>query len=442
MKETKFKQSEVGMIPSDWKVKALNELCECNRSSTLSLPKEFVYVDLESVYQGKLLKKQIIKACDAPSRAQRFFEKGDILYQTVRPYQRNNLKVDFDAKNYIASTGYAVLHCKESLLNSDYLYQYIHTDRFVDVVMDNCSGTSYPAINPKTLMTFNIIIPSSFEEQQRIANALSDVDTLINNLEKLIAKKKNIKQGAMQQLLTGKKRLPGFGSDERTGSRPTDERRKECHSERSAKREVEESSGYKMTELGLIPSDWEVKTFGELFDMCTANIPIKDVNQEFYVGTENMLQNKMGVVKNTAVLPYSKVRKYQKNDILVSNIRPYLKKIWFADKNGGCSTDVLVFRVKDKNQSPSFLYNVVADDRFFNIVNENAIGTKMPRGDKNVIKQILFAVPSSKAEQTAIANVLSDMDTEISALETKLAKYRKLKTGMMQQLLTGKIRLV
>ena len=237
----------------------------------------------------------------------------------------------------------------------------------------------------------------------------------------------------MQQLLTGKKRLPGFGLDER---------RKECHSERSAKREVEESSGYKMTELGLIPSDWEVKTFGELFDMCTANIPIKDVNQEFYVGTENMLQNKMGVVKNTAVLPYSKVREYQKNDILVSNIRPYLKKIWFADKNGGCSTDVLVFRVKDKNQSPSFLYNVVADDRFFNIVNENAIGTKMPRGDKNVIKQILFAVPSSKAEQTAIANVLSDMDTEISALETKLAKYRTLKTGMMQQLLTGKNRLI
>ena len=290
--------------------------------------------------------------------------------------------------------------------------------------------SSVDSVRREMIADMPIALPP-IKEQQRIANALSDVDTLIANLEKLIVKKKNIKQGAMQELLTGKKRLPGFGSDER---------RMECHSERSAKRE--ESSGYKMTELGMTPSDWEVKTFGELFDMCTANIPIKDVNQEFYVGTENMLQNKMGVVKNTAVLPYSKVREYQKNDILVSNIRPYLKKIWFADKNGGCSTDVLVFRVKDKNQSPSFLYNVVADDRFFNIVNENAIGTKMPRGDKNVIKQILFAVPSSKAEQTAIANVLSDMDTEISALETKLAKYRTLKTGMMQQLLTGKVRLI
>ena len=319
---------------------------------------------------------------------------------------------------------------------------FFETNIVIDQIFGNSGGSTVATYTISNAKKTKIPLPPTIKEQQRIANALSDVDTLIANLEKLIAKKKNIKQGAMQQLLTGKKRLPGFGLDERTGSRPTDERRKECHSERSAKREVEESSGYKMTELGMIPSDWEVKTFGELFDMCTANIPIKDVNQEFYVGTENMLQNKMGVVKNTAVLPYSKVREYQKNDILVSNIRPYLKKIWFADKKGGCSTDVLVFRVKDKNQSPSFLYNVVADDRFFNIVNENAIGTKMPRGDKNVIKQILFAVPSSKAEQTAIANVLSDMDTEISALETKLAKYRTLKTGMMQQLLTGKIRLV
>ena len=202
-----YKMTELGLIPSDWEVKTLNELCECNRSSTLSLPKEFVYVDLESVCQGKLLKRQIVKACDAPSRAQRFFEKGDILYQTVRPYQKNNLKVDFDAKNFIASTGYAVLHCKEFLLNSGYLYQYIHTDKFVDMVMDNCSGTSYPAINPKILMTFNIIVPSSIEEQTAIANVLSDMDTEISALETKLAKYRTLKTGMMQQLLTGKIRL-------------------------------------------------------------------------------------------------------------------------------------------------------------------------------------------------------------------------------------------
>ena len=450
MKETKFKQTEVGMIPSDWEAKTLGSISFVTKLAGFEFTSHVRYSDDGkiialrglNVRKGQLLLddvKYIDNSNFSKLNRSKLFKK-DLLFTYVGTVG-NAALVDKNNTYYLAPN-VALIRIDEK--NSpEYLMHLILSDYFFNnQIKTLMSTTSQAALSMTNIRLFLISLPPTIEEQQRIANALSDVDTLIANLEKLIAKKKNIKQGAMQQLLTGRKRLPGFGSDERTGSRPTDERRKECHSERSAKREVEESSGYKMTELGLIPNDWEVKTFGELFDMCTTNIPIKDVNQEFYVGTENMLQNKMGVVKNTAVLPYSKVREYQKNDILVSNIRPYLKKIWFADKNGGCSTDVLVFRVKDKNQSPSFLYNVVADDRFFNIVNENAIGTKMPRGDKNVIKQILFAVPSSKAEQTAIANVLSDMDTEISALETNLAKYRTLKTGMMQQLLTGKIRLV
>lgn len=448
MKETKFKQTEVGMIPSDWDVCEIGSVCSIfgrigfRGYTVLDLVDEGCGAITLSPSNIKNNRMDYSKYTEISwkkyeeSPEIKIFNGDILLVKTGSTFGKSALVENLPHEATI-NPQFVVL--KKIQISNAYL-NYVIADTVVQKqIQETIVGGAIPTLSQKQIAGFNIPLPSS-TEQQRIANALSDVDTLIANLEKLIAKKKNIKQGAMQQLLTGKKRLPGFGSDERTGSRPTDERRKECHSERSAKRE--ESSGYKMTELGLIPSDWEVKTFGELFDMCTANIPIKDVNQEFYVGTENMLQNKMGVVKNTAVLPYSKVREYQKNDILVSNIRPYLKKIWFADKNGGCSTDVLVFRVKDKNQSPSFLYNVVADDRFFNIVNENAIGTKMPRGDKNVIKQILFAVPSSKAEQTAIANILSDMDAEIATLETKLAKYRKLKTGMMQQLLTGKIRLV
>ena len=403
MKETKFKQTEVGMIPSDWEVKPLGELFDFSAGGDLQKA-------CFSEYPSGTIKW--------PIYSNSLENKGLYGYTSNPRYKANCVTVTGRG-----SLGHAEYRHEafDAIVRLLVLSPKQHVDCYFVAEIINFrvpfvfESTGVPQLTAPQAAQSKISLPPTIEEQQRIANALSDVDTLINNLEKLIAKKKNIKQGAMQQLLTGKKRLPGFAP-----AKPT----------------------YKQTELGKIPSDWEVKTFGELFDMCTANIPIKDVNQDFYVGTENMLQNKMGVVKNTAVLPYSKVREYQKNDILVSNIRPYLKKIWFADKNGGCSTDVLVFRVKDKNQSPSFLYNVVADDHFFNIVNENAIGTKMPRGDKNVIKQILFAVPPSKDEQTAIANVLSDMDTEISALETKLAKYRKLKTGMMQQLLTGKIRLV
>lgn len=185
-----------------------------------------------------------------------------------------------------------------------------------------------------------------------------------------------------------------------------------------------------------------MKSFYELFDICTETISVDSIKKESYIGTENMLQDKMGVIKNETTLNYLKVREYRKQDILVSNIRPYLKKIWFADKNGGCSTDVLVFRKKRNSDNADFLFKIVSDDRFFNIVNDNAVGTKMPRGDKNIIKQVLFTIPTSKEEQTAIASVLSSMDKEIETLNTKLEKYSNLKTAMMQQLLTGKIRLV
>ncbi|MDY6398436.1 MAG: restriction endonuclease subunit S [Treponema sp.] len=197
----------------------------------------------------------------------------------------------------------------------------------------------------------------------------------------------------------------------------------------------------KQTEVGLIPDDWEVKRFDELFSISTETVPLADINQRCYVGTENMLQDKKGVAENTIELKYQNVREYRKDDILISNIRPYLKKIWFADKDGGCSTDVLVFRKIRNTDNANFLFKIVSDDRFFNIVNDNAVGTKMPRGDKNIIKQVLFAIPTDKEEQQRIAKALSDADALISTTEKLLQKKKNIKQGAMQELLTGKKRL-
>ena len=170
----KMKQTELGEIPEDWEVKTLGEICVINPTSSNIIPDQFFYVDLESVNSGKLKKKQKISRRNAPSRAQRQFEKNDILYQTVRPYQRNNLFVNFDSKNYIASTGYAIIRSNNNV-DAHYIYQIIHMDNFVNIVLDNCTGTSYPAINPKFLKTIPVIIPTK-EEQTAIANVLSSMD--------------------------------------------------------------------------------------------------------------------------------------------------------------------------------------------------------------------------------------------------------------------------
>lgn len=206
--QTKFpayKQTELGLIPEDWEVKSLGEICVINPASSNIIPDEFFYVDLESVSSGKLGKKQKIRRRNAPSRAQRQFEKNDILYQTVRPYQRNNLFVNFDSKNYIASTGYAIIRSNNNV-DSHYIYQIIHLNNFVNIILDNCTGTSYPAINPKFLKTIPVIIPKK-EEQAAIANVLSSMDKEIETLNTKLEKYRNLKNAMMQQLLTGKIRL-------------------------------------------------------------------------------------------------------------------------------------------------------------------------------------------------------------------------------------------
>ena len=198
---------------------------------------------------------------------------------------------------------------------------------------------------------------------------------------------------------------------------------------------------FQMTELGPIPSDWEVKRLGEIVEFSTSTVPASSIDATWYVGTENMLANMKGIVPNEAYVPYQSVREYREGDILISNIRPYLKKIWLADRNGGCSTDVLVIRVVDGNACiPAFLKMLLSNDAFFDFAMANAIGTKMPRGDKKVLVNYELALPPLP-EQRAIAAVLSDMDAEIAALEGEKAKYERVKAGMMQELLTGKTRL-
>ncbi len=189
-----------------WGVKKLGEVVYINPASERQKPDQFIYIDLESVKQGKLISTNMVNSASAPSRAQRQFEQSDILYQTVRPYQSNNLYVDFDAAKYIASTGYAVLRSHEDT-DSRYVYMCLHSYKFIGYVLDNCTGTSYPAINPNKLAQIIIYLPSSLPEQRAIATILTNMDDEIAALEQKRDKYAALKQGMMQQLLTGKIRL-------------------------------------------------------------------------------------------------------------------------------------------------------------------------------------------------------------------------------------------
>ncbi len=180
----------------DWEVKKLGEIADVNPKSD-KLPNKFVYIDLESVESGNLLKKNIIEVKNAPSRAQRLLKKGDILFQMVRPYQRNNYHFyDNDGNVYVASTGYAQIRYKDC---SEYLYQYLHTDTFVDIAISKCVGGNYPAINTTDLTNITVYLPSP-AEQQKIAECLETLDNLIAAESKKLESLKTHKKGLMQQI--------------------------------------------------------------------------------------------------------------------------------------------------------------------------------------------------------------------------------------------------
>ena len=149
----------------------------------------------------------------------------------------------------------------------------------------------------------------------------------------------------------------------------------------------------------------------ELCEYRKGKVNVSYLDHHTYISTENMLPNRAGITEASSLPTTKQTQEFKEGDVLVSNIRPYFKKIWQATFNGGCSNDVLVFKPKE-GVSAEFLYYVLADDKFFSYAMATSKGTKMPRGDKNSIMH--YEVPGfTLIEQAKIASVLRTIDNKI-----------------------------
>ena len=178
-----------------WEKCKLGEIATINPKSTL--PQTFNYVDLESVVGTEMRSYKIEKLYSAPSRAQRLAKYGDIFYQTVRPYQKNNYLFELDDENYVFSTGYAQIRSK---IYPYFLFTLIQNDRFVNEVLDNCTGTSYPAINAIDLKNITIFISNNPTEQQKIGNLFKQLDRLITLHKRQHEHYQLLKKALLQQM--------------------------------------------------------------------------------------------------------------------------------------------------------------------------------------------------------------------------------------------------
>ena len=162
----------------------------------------------------------------------------------------------------------------------------------------------------------------------------------------------------------------------------------------------------------------------------TSKVYVNTIKLKQYISTENMISNLGGIVLATNKPENGKITQFLEGDILISNIRPYLKKIWFANENGGCSSDILVLRPNNKINS-KYLYYLLSSDKFFNYMMATSKGTKMPRGDKNAIKK--FKIPLvSITEQNKWVNLLSQIDKKLILMQKKHKNVEKIKEYFIQ----------
>jgi len=427
-----MKQTEIGLIPDDWEVKRLGDNVDIFRGGSPRPIEKYLTTNADGINWIKIgdvrpndkyihqTEEKIISEGKARSRE---VKKGDFILSNSmsfgRPYILNIDGCIHDG--WLTIQNYAVSFDKE------YLYYLLGSDEIFKQYVQMAAGSSVQNLNKEKVSDLQLKVPP-LPEQQRIAKALSDVDALIFTTEKLLQKKRNIKQGTMQELLTGKKRLPGF-----------------CPQTKSP--------AYKQTELGLIPEDWEVKTLNELINDISDGPFGSNLKTEHYTTEREVRIIQLSNVgedgwdnENVKYTTFTHAKEIQRcivpyGSIVIAKMMPAGRAILCPNQEKMYILGSDCVRISPNNLLDSLFFMYFSKTSFYlNQIKENTQGSTRARTSVSKLKRIEIALPSKK-EQNSIAKILSDMDNEIDLLNTKLEKYRNLKTSMMQQLLTGKIRL-
>ena len=386
-----------------WVPKRLRDACDVNPANSV-LPEKFVYIDLESVEAGELKTRKTINRDEAPSRAQRLLRSGDVIFQIVRPYQRNNLHFKInEVIDYVASTGYAQLRAKNS---SDFLFQAVHVDAFVDRVIAKCTGSSYPAINSSDLSDVPLAIPK-FAEQQKIADCLSSLDELIAAQARELDALKTHKKGLMQKLfpLEGETqprlRFPEF-----------------------------QDAG-----------EWVNDSLGAIFDTSSGGTPNRSTEKYWKGSIPWVTTSLVGFNVITEVNEFISDAGLESSSAKLFPVKTVLVAMYGQGKTRG---QVAMLGIEAAtNQACAAILPEKEIDPYFVFLNLGGRYEEMRRlsnsgGQDNLsqglIQGLQFSYTDDMAEQKRIADCLTSLDDLIAAQTQKLQALKTHKKGLMQQL--------
>lgn len=409
-----YKQSEVGIIPEDWGVTTLRAAfpkleAGVSVNSDNMTSSQFHVLKTSAVHNGIFDPAEIKPVIKADySRLKCPLVQGSIIISRMNTptlVGECGYVKKAPADVYLPDRLWQIQNPKDSAYNFEWLNYLLNTKQYRDAVRATATGTSNSMKNISKERLMEVEIPwLSLDEQNRISVALSDIDALIVNLEKLVEKKKAIKQGAIQELLTGKRRLPGFEGG-------------------WVGIEIGQN-GYLLRE-SINPQEHTSTLFCEYsmpaFD--DRRIPVKTYGSDMH--------SNRTVIYGTVLL-FNKL-----------NVRQ--KRIWLVnamESNSVCSSEFLAYC--SDTLDLRLMAQLLSTEKITNDFIGMSTGTSnsQKRITPNNFLEYSVYVPKDINEQSAIADVLGDMDSEIAALEEKISKAKLLKSGMMSELLTGRIRLL
>lgn len=383
----------VVVLHSYYPIKKISDLIlinEKDKNPTESPDKNFIYVDISSVengtgivsYDNKLLGK------NAPSRARRYALSGSTLVSTVRPNLRAFAYISEEHKEAVYSTGFAILRSKDEkrLLNKLIYIYFMNLEPLMEQIIEKMPKGQYPSINKADIESLQIPVPP-IEIQKKIISECEAIDAEYNTSRMAI-------ETYRQKISDIFNKLEVITKDKMGG----------------------------------------VKMLKQICYYSNERISMSKMSVADYISTDNLLQNCEGVKPYDGVPNTNSAVKYKKGDILLSNIRPYLKKIWLADKDGGCSPDVLVIRLDSHDCLPEYVYHVMARQQFFDYVMTDVKGMKMPRGNKdNIMRYEIPVIPL--AEQQQVINQVKEYKEQINMAHKIITGCPKRKKAVLENYL-------
>lgn len=409
-----YKQTEVGVIPEDWEVFQLGDLSDFVTSGSRGWAKYYsksgaLFIRSQNVRDGKLcfVDSQYVNIPQGIEGGRTKVKLNDLLITITGNSVGNVALASQEFEEAYISQHVGLVRLKDSSIGS-YVCRYLSPNAPGNLqIQESQSGQSKPGLNLQNLKDFLVAVPKSKEEAKKITSALDDTDALIVGLELVIAKKQAIKTATMQQLLTGKSRLLGF------------------------------SDGWYRQELKNLVSTPITDGPHTTPTFRVDGVPFLSVN--------NLVNNRINLSELRFISKedddvFSKKCKPQIGDVLLGKAASVGKvAIVDTDFDFNIWSPIALIRPNGLIKPKFLYYQLLSADALAQITlltNSSSQGN-IGMGD---IEKIQISFPCIE-EQSAIATILSDMDSELTALEQKLAKARDLKQGMMQQLLTGRIRL-